>query len=119
MLLQEKLSEYKNMEWFHGEDNYNTKKGDKFFSASNDVADNFGKVRKIDASEFPTNPLIIPSKEDFAETIGYRGDPMVEPKMPEGQSFDELAKTYAQKKEHDGIIYEEGMFEEMELHSFR
>ena len=119
MPLSEELIKYKNTEWFHGEDDYNAKKGDKFFSVSEDVADNFGKVRKMEESEFPSNPLIISNKEAFAQDIGYKGDPMVEPKMPESQSFDELAKAYVQKKGCDEIIYKEGMFEEAELHSFK
>jgi hypothetical protein len=122
MPLLNKLLKYSNTEWFHGEDKYNAKKNDKFFSASEDVADNFGKVRKIEASEFPSSPLIIPSKEVFAEEVAYKGDPMIEPmypKIPKGQSFDELAKAYAQKRGYDGIIYEEGTFGEAELHYFQ
>lgn len=106
-----------NKTWYHGTDSLNKKNGDIFYSASKDIAGDFGKVSKI--KDLPKNPLIIGSKEDLAPVIGYKGDPLVEPKMLKGKSFDELAKEYAKSKGHDSIMYESGTFDEPELHVFK
>jgi len=104
-------------EWFRGEDKRNSGGGDKFYSASEDVAGNFGKVSKANASDMPKNPLIVDSKESLAERIGYDGDPLAEP-LNAKVRFDDLAKSYAKKNGHDGIIYENGTLGEREMHVF-
>lgn len=103
--------------WYRGEDQVNATTGDRFYSASKNVAGDFGRVKEITATERPRNPLVVESKDALAQRIGYKGDPMAEPKGASPR-FDQLAKDYAQKRGHDGIIYENGTFGERELHAF-
>ena len=105
-----------NQTWYHGTDQLNKGTGDTFYSVDKSVAGDYGKVSKI--TELPKNPLVVSGKEELAPIIGYKGDPMVEPKMPKGQSFDEMAKAYAQKQGYDSIIYKDGSFNAPELHVF-
>jgi hypothetical protein len=102
------------MKWFRGVDNKNaiTKSGDEFYSASENVAGDYGKVAPIDPKNLPKKPLEISSKDELAELISYKGDPFTD------RGFDDLAKQYAQSKGHDGIVYFDGSLGEPELHKF-
>jgi len=105
--------------WFRGIDQVNKETGDHFFSGDETIAGNFGKVSKLEAAEMPKNPLVVGSKEELVEAIGYKHDPMAEPKdIPKEERFDVLAKKYAQEQGHDGIVYQNGTMEAPELHVF-
>ena len=105
--------------WVRGEgSNLGGKSGDKFFSASEDVAGDYGKIRRIDTNEFPKRPLVVSDKTELADKIGYKGDPFAEPIKKLGQNFDDIAKQYAQKNGYDSILYRSGSFDEAELHVF-
>lgn len=105
--------------WFRGVDQINKGTGDHFYSADESIAGDFGKVTKLSENEMPKNPLVIGSKEELVDKIGYKYDPMAEPKdIPKGERFDILAKKYAQEQGHDGIIYNNGTMEAPELHVF-
>lgn len=115
----------KTAKWIRGVNQTNTATGDKFFTTSREVADNFSIAKTGDKPKFerlseePKNPLIVEDKNELAETVGYKGDPLAEPKgLAVGERFDELAKRYAQEKGHDGIIYQSGTFDKPELHLF-
>jgi hypothetical protein len=107
------------MNWYRGIDEKNKGAADSFYSTSKSVASDYGKVEKIKTEDLPKNPLEVSSKEELAQTIGYKGDPLAEPKdLPVEKRFDTLAKKYAQSKGHDGIVYLEGSLGEAELHKF-
>jgi hypothetical protein len=118
----EYAQEYLSQPWYRG-DSPNNGGEDLFSSASKNTADGFGKVRKLDKTELPKKPLLVESKESLIKRIGYNekkyGNPLEEgPDVPADKKFDYLAKQYAKKKGYDGIIYENGTFEQPELVSF-
>jgi hypothetical protein len=105
------------IEFFRGEGQNIGKGPDMFFSGSKDVAGDFGEVRAITEVEIPKNPLRIGSKEELAEIIGFKGDPRAE-KLNAKHKFDDAAKAYAISQGNDAILYEQGTFDEPELHIF-
>lgn len=115
-------NEAKKYNWYRGETDKGTgvvggSSGDKFYSADKYTAGDYGKVKKLSSKELPKNPLIVDSKDDLVDAIGYRGDPFNEP-IGTKNNFDDMAKKYAQGKGHDGIIYRDGTLNEPELHMF-
>ena len=121
------IKEYISNKWYHGIRKENIDKGDKFFSMSEDVAGDYADIKKgdiegkpqvVSKEDMPTNPLLMGTKEELAEIIGYKGEPRAEGKLPKEKRFDVMAKKYAVEKGHDGIIYEEGSFDEPEIHAF-
>ena len=114
----EKSASAHSEQWFRGERQDNAS-GDRFFSMSEDVAGDYGAVRKASATEMPRNPLSVQDKPTLAEQIGYKGDPLAEPTAtPTADKFDTMAKQYARQRGHDGIRYDNGTFGEPELHVF-
>jgi len=112
-------------DWFHGTHSGNLGKTDSFYSQSADVAGDYGREKvgyplslsKLPKSKLPKNPLVLDSKEDLVDLIGYKGDPFA-PKLGDKQDFDAMAKAYAKSKGHDSILYRSGTFDEPELHVF-
>ena len=107
------------MKWYRGVDDLNKNRGDSFYSASKEVAGDYGKAGKVNAKDLPKNPLVVTNKDELAQVIGYKGDPYVQPKgIKEADKFDTQAKKYAQSKGYDSISYKEGSLGEPELHVF-
>lgn len=102
----------KKQKWYRGVDERNKNAKDKFYSADKEIAGDFGEVEELNPNEMPKNPLKLESKKVLAEQLGYEGNPYTESR------FDEIAKAHAQKLGYDAIIYENGTFEEPELHKF-
>jgi hypothetical protein len=107
------------MKWYRGTDNLNKQRGDKFYSASKDVAGDYGTVGNVKPNELPKKPLTVTDKDELAQIIGYKGDPYVQQKgIAESAKFDTLAKSYAQANGYDSINYKSGSLGEPELHVF-
>ena len=106
--------------WHRGISQHNAASGDRFYSADPSVAAEFGKTtERLSDSDRPKNPLVVGGKEDLADAIGYQGDARAEPlDTPTDQKFDTLAKRYAQERGHDAIVYQNGTFDQPEMHVF-
>ncbi len=116
--------------WVRGEDEFNRNSSlsgsgkDLFFSNSEDIAGDYGKIRKIEPEELPKNPLVINGgKESFMKDIGYNeekwGSPLAESKVqPEEETYDFLIRKYAQERGYDGVVYKSGSMDAPELVKF-
>lgn len=112
-------NDFSNITWYRGKSNLNEQSQDSFFSASQSIAGDYGSVSELTKEERPKNPLVLGSKEDLVDEIGYDGDPLAEPlDTPVAERFDTKAREYAISKGYDAIIYESGTFDEPELHLF-
>jgi hypothetical protein len=108
--------------WYRGVNKNNQDQGDKFYSASEEVATDYAitnvgdnpTMTTLAGKDMPKNPLIVGSKEDLAEQLGVNEDDI----YTLGGEFDAKAKAYAQSKGHDAIYYESGSMDEGELHVF-
>lgn len=107
---KEGMEEVNSIQWFRGQDSRNKNSIDSFYSASEDVAGDFGEASPM--TERPINTLIVPSKDFLAENLGFKGDPTTM------MDFDLVAKKYAQENGYDSIMYREGTLGEPELHVF-
>lgn len=109
--------------WFRGINKLNKGQTDKFYSAAEEVAqdyaDDAGKVITAKPQDLPKNPLVATDKTELAEIIEYKGDPFVQPiSMKREDQFDTQAKKYAQSRGFDSIYYLNGSLDEPELHVF-
>lgn len=109
-------------EWHRGINSNNKDQGDKFYSADEETAYDYSidkvgdepTMTKLSKDEHPKNPLVIGSKEDLAEVIGFPEENIYDLKG----DFDKKAKEYAQSKGHDAIVYESGSMDNPEMHVF-
>lgn len=108
--------------WYRGVNKNNEGKGDKFYSADESTAHDYAinkvgdnpTMTKMEETERPKKPLVVGTKEDLAETIGFPEENIYDL----NGDFDAKAKEYAASKGHDAIIYESGSMDQPEMHVF-